>query len=180
MVLLRFSTAVCLNTSIVVIVGSLITGTIIIFLDHSTPQPSTLLYAYAFTLFIDVFLTRYFLLLHLKDEPLLWLIEFLLEDNGYRLCLCLIWLGLIVFSLWISSFLLFQRLPRVWQRKLFHFLVVFMFSFPLLNRSLDSFIILSFGCVIALFIYLEVFRCSRFIVKRFPVLKRLNAYLESL
>ena len=111
----------------------------------------------------------------------MWLRDLLKDESFYRFKLSLLWLLAIVIVLQFTSFNYFKRLIRIWRRKIFHILAVVMFSFPIMDQNLHTFMILAFGVAVAMFIHLEIIRCDRTFVLLFPqFLHTINKYFQDL
>jgi hypothetical protein len=116
-------------------------------------------YIYILTLFVVIVaIFRNYLFQSLSTDPILWILYFLIWENGIRLYLCLYWIILIILTIYISTFYCIQSWRTTIRRKIFHFLAVLMFLPPLRFRNLDGFMTLAFSIAFSLLLLIEVVR----------------------
>jgi dolichol kinase len=92
-------------------------------------------------------------------SPTAWIVNFLLKDNCYRLCLAMCWIGLVLFFTYSAQLLAtHSSTPKFVNRKIFHLLMVMIISPGLFIQDLFSFTILAQGVALSAFLILETFR----------------------
>lgn len=94
------------------------------------------------------------------QNPIKWIIEFLFLDSYKRLYLCVYWVVLVIIFISVAYIIggKYSKLPKFYNRKIFHLLIVLIILPATCMEELLSFTILAMGVALCAFITLETFR----------------------